>query len=86
MGESGLLIFVAETERYVEIIADRGVSQHVDASVWQAIVDDFTTKLHDREILNGFLGAIAQCGEIVIQHLPATEQKNELSNHLIIVD
>jgi putative membrane protein len=85
-GESGVLIFVAETERYVEILADRGIDQYVDATRWQSIVDDFTEKLHDRQTLDGFLGAISRCGEILSKHLPATEQKNELSNHLIIID
>lgn len=85
-GESGLLIFVAETERYVEILADRGVNQHVDPAHWQTIVDEFTQQLHDKQTLNGFLGAIDQCGEILSTHLPATEQKNELSNHLIIIE
>lgn len=85
-GESGLLIFVAETERYVEILADRGINKHIDATQWQAIVDEFTAKLHDKQTLTGFLGAISQCGEILTRHLPATEQKNELPNHLIIIE
>ncbi|MFT7652947.1 MAG: putative membrane protein [Limisphaerales bacterium] len=85
-GESGLLIFVAETERYVEILADRGIDRHVDPAAWQTIVDEFTEKLHDKQTLNGFLGAINQCGGILSTHLPATEQKNELANHLIIIE
>ncbi|XOV85512.1 MAG: TPM domain-containing protein [bacterium] len=85
-GESGLLIFVAETERYVEILADRGITRHIDSTRWQAIVDEFTAKLHDKQTLEGFLGAISQCGDILIEHLPATEQKNELPDHLIIID
>ena len=84
--DSGLLIFVAETEHYVEILADRGVNKHIDAAQWQSIVDEFTAKLHDKQTLNGFLGAISKCGDILIEHLPATEQKNELPNHLIIIE
>ena len=85
-GESGLLIFVAETEHYVEILADRGINKHIDATEWQSIVDEFTEKLHDKQTLAGFLGAIDQCGEILIRYLPATEQKNELADHLIIIE
>ncbi|MCR9262379.1 MAG: TPM domain-containing protein [Pseudomonadaceae bacterium] len=85
-GESGLLIFVAETERYVEILADRGINNHVDAQVWQSIVSDFTNKLHDKQTLSGFLGAISQCGEILIRHLPTTGEKNELPNHLVVIE
>jgi len=85
-GESGLLIFVAETEHYVEILADRGINNHVDTQEWQSIVGEFTTKLHDKQTLSGFLGAISQCGEMLIEHLPATHEKNELPNHLIIIE
>jgi putative membrane protein len=83
IGETGLLIFVAETERYVEIIADRGINQYVDHEQWQSIVDAFTHSVHDGETLDGFLTAITRCGEILSEHVPATHDKDELPNHLI---
>lgn len=85
-GATGLLIFVCETERYVEIIADQGIDRHVPEAQWQQIVDEFTASLHARKISEGFLQAISQCGEILTTHVPATRQKNELPNHLIIID
>lgn len=84
--ETGLLIFVAETERYVEIIADRGISQHVDHAQWQAIVDEFTTLVHQGKTLEGFLGAVNACGQLLKQHVPATHERDELPNHLILLD
>jgi len=36
-GESGILIFVSEAERYVEIIADRGINDLVGEGHWQAL-------------------------------------------------
>ena len=85
-GETGLLIFVAETERYVEIIADRGISKHVDQADWQQIVDEFTTLVHKGKTLEGFLGAVNACGQLLKQHVPATHERNELPNHLILLD
>jgi len=82
--ETGLLIFVAETERYVEIIADRGISQFVDDAQWQSIVDDFTACVHDGRTLDGFLHTIERCGKILTEHVPSTHDKDELPNHLII--
>ena len=84
-GETGVLIFVAETERYVEIIADRGISRHVADSEWQDIVDEFTLRVRAGQTLDGFLVAVERCGALLAQHVPATAEKNELPNHMIIV-
>ncbi len=85
VGDTGLLIFVAETERYVEIIADRGISAKVDHAQWQSIVDEFTAHIHAGQTLAGFLGAVAQCGQLLIEHVPHTHDKDELPNHLILI-
>lgn len=84
-GETGVLIFVAETERYVEIIADRGISQHVADPEWQDIVDDFTRRVKAGQTLDGFLVAVERCGELLAKHVPATVEKNELPNRMVII-
>jgi putative membrane protein len=83
---TGLLIFVSEAERYVEILADRGISQHVPDSEWQELVDAFTAKVKAGDTLQGFLDCIEGCGVKLAQHLPATRQKDELPNHLVIIN
>ena len=35
--------------------------------------------------IDGFIECIESCGELLIEHVPATEAKNELPNHLIIL-
>jgi putative membrane protein len=84
--DSGVLIFVSEAEHYVEIIADRGISAHVDHEQWQRIVDGFIASIKGGNTLGGFLDCIAACGELLQQHVPATDNKNELPNHLILLD
>ena len=84
-GDSGLLIFVSETEHYVEIIADRGISQVVDNAVFEAIVAEFTQKVKAGQTLEGFLYAVEACGAILIEHVPATSQKNELPNRMVLL-
>ena len=84
-GETGVLIFVAETERYVEIIADRGISRHVSNSEWQSIVDEFTGLVRSGRTLEGFLKAVDRCGELLAEHVPATREKNELPNRMVII-
>lgn len=85
-GETGMLIFVSEAERYVEILVDRGISQHIPDSHWQSVVARFTQQVKSGKTLDGFLFAIAACGEELGRTLPASRDKNELPNHLIILD
>lgn len=85
-GETGVLIFISEAEHYVEIIADRGISQHVSNDQWQCIVDALTASIKRKQTLQGMLRCIGDCGEILKQHSPATESKNELPNHLIVLN
>ena len=82
---TGLLIFVSEAEHYVEILADRGIAARVPDERWKSIVDTFTGHVKQGEVLNGFLECIASCGDELITKLPATEQKNELPNHLVLL-
>ncbi|MGA8258580.1 MAG: TPM domain-containing protein [Arenicellales bacterium] len=84
-GETGVLIFVSETERYVEIIVDRGISRHVPDAQWQDIVNEFTRLVHDGRTLQGFLTAVERCGKLLAEHVPATREKDELPNHMIII-
>ena len=80
-----MLIFVSEAEHYVEILVDRGISSRLPDATWQAIVTDFTQRVKRGETLQGFLGCIQACGEHLKQHLPATSERNELPNHLVIL-
>ena len=85
--ETGVLIFVAEAEHYVEIIADRGISQHVSNEQWQHIVNTFIARVKGGQTQEGFVECIETCGELLKQHVPATPgQTNELPNHLIVLD
>ncbi|KFX67488.1 membrane protein [Pseudomonas taeanensis MS-3] len=84
-GGTGMLIFVSEAEHYVEILVDRGISSRLPDATWQAIVMDFTQRVKRGETLQGFLGCIQACGEHLKQHLPATSERNELPNHLVIL-
>ncbi|RRW45589.1 hypothetical protein EGJ52_07475 [Pseudomonas luteola] len=83
--ETGMLIFVSEAERYVEILVDRGISQKLSDETWQSIIATFTQQVRRGETLQGFLTCIDACGEHLKQHLPATHTRNELPDRLIIL-
>lgn len=84
-GETGMLIFVSEAERYVEIMVDRGIANRIDNSVWEAIVARFTGQVRQGQVLQGFLDCIESCGAELKVHIPATHDRNELSNRLIVL-
>ena len=85
-GETGVLVFLAEAEHYVEIIADRGISQQVNDREWQMIVDNLIARIRQRETMDGLLSCINSCGELLADYAPATEEKNELPNHLVVLN
>ncbi|MCJ0974792.1 TPM domain-containing protein [Pseudomonas sp. PS1] len=82
---TGMLIFVSEAERYVEILVDRGISSRIDDSVWQSVVAAFTEDVRNGQVLEGFLTCIETCGSLLKQHVPATHERNELPNHLVVL-
>jgi putative membrane protein len=84
-GATGMLIFVSEAERYVEILVDRGISSRIDNAVWESIVEAFTLKVREGEVLQGFLGCIESCGQQLSEHVPGTHDQNELSNRLVVL-
>ncbi|ROR94935.1 putative membrane protein [Sinobacterium caligoides] len=85
-GQTGVLIFISKTERYVEIIAGPGIDQYVEQTHWKSIVDTLTESIKDDRTLPGLVTAIESCGELLAQYVPATEAKNELPNHLVVLN
>lgn len=81
---TGVLLFVSVAEHYVEIIADRGIQEHVDPAIWDRIVVNFTTKVRAGRVADGFIDAIAACTEVMAEHHPwRPGDINELPNRLI---
>lgn len=85
-GGTGMLIFVSEAERYVEILVDRGISSRIDNSAWESIVATFTENVRNGRVLEGFLSCIDACGSLLKQTVPATHERNELPNRLVVLE
>lgn len=85
-GSTGVLIFVSEAEHHVEIIADRGIDQYVRHEDWQHIVDAFVARIRAGDTATGFIECIKACGDLLKEHVPATSQKNELPNHMVVLE
>jgi putative membrane protein len=70
-GDVGLLLFVSEAERHVEILADRGIDEHVDQAAWDRIVADFVAGVAGGNVSPALTAAIAACAGILATHFPA---------------
>jgi putative membrane protein len=81
---SGVLLFVSLAERYVEIVADRGIHERIGEERWRAIVAAFVEQVASGAVADGFVGAISACGEAMAKHYPAAlNNPDELSDGLI---
>jgi putative membrane protein len=85
VGSTGMLIFVCEAERYVEILVDEGISKRLDNSHWDAIVAAFTRQVRQGQTLQGFVTCIEACGKLLKEHVPVTHARNELPNRLVVL-
>lgn len=86
VGGTGVLIFVSEAERYVEILVDEGISRRLDDRAWDAIVLAFTQRVKQGQTLQGFIACIEASGELLKTHVPLTQVRNELPNRLIVLE
>ena len=86
LGSTGVLIFVSEAERYVEIRVDEGISKRLDDSNWDAIVQAFTQQVKQGQTLAGFIACVEACGELLKVHVPVTQTRNELPNRLVVLE
>lgn len=81
---TGVLLFVSLAERYVEIIADKGIHEKVGADAWDAIVAEFVHKVKIGTIEEGFTTAIARCGALLATHFPRPpDDQDELPDRLV---
>lgn len=81
---TGVMLFVAVAEHYVEILADRGVHAHVGADVWERIIADFTQAIRAGRVADGFVQAIEGCAQAMAGPCPwRPDDRNELPNRLV---
>ncbi|MGO8914590.1 MAG: TPM domain-containing protein [Stellaceae bacterium] len=67
---NGVLFFVSLGERYVEVIADRGIHAAVPAGTWERIVADFVSAVAAGRLADGFVAATEACGTVLETHCP----------------
>ncbi|WP_374316985.1 TPM domain-containing protein [Aquabacterium sp.] len=85
---NGVLIYLLLADRRIEIIADRGLSEHVSKAQWQAMADTLGTQLAQGAFEQGMRGAIAEVDALLRQHFPAHQHEldvNELPDAVVLM-
>jgi putative membrane protein len=78
---SGVLLLLSESERRVELLADRGIHERVGSDVWQSLVQAVTRAIREGHPADGVCAAVDAIGDALAQHFPrAADDTNELSD------
>ncbi|HUN71366.1 MAG TPA: TPM domain-containing protein [Steroidobacteraceae bacterium] len=81
---SGVLFFVSLAERYVEIVADKGIHEKLGEARWKGIIEVFVSRVREGRVVDGFVDAIGACGAAMAEHYPPDPAgANQLSDGLI---
>jgi putative membrane protein len=76
---SGVLLFLSETERRVELLADRGIHDRVGTEVWQGLVANVVTAIRSGQAAAGITRAVDAIGVSLAEHFPPSpDDVNEL--------
>ncbi len=83
-GHTGVMIFCALEERFVEVIADEGIYGKVDKDFWNTTVAALVTHIRSGDLTMGFEQSIEACGTALSGHFPpGASNPNELPDVLI---
>ncbi|HEU4708441.1 MAG TPA: TPM domain-containing protein [Methylophilaceae bacterium] len=73
---NGILVYLLLADRDVEIVADRGIHQKVDAHTWEAICREMEAAFRRGEFESGTLMGIRQLGKVLQRYFPADGTNN----------
>ena len=84
---NGVLIYLLLADHAIEIIADRGLKQHVTPQQWQAMVASMAGAFRQRRYEDGLTAALGEISALLVQHFAIdAEQANpdELPNRPLL--
>jgi uncharacterized membrane protein len=84
---NGVLIYLLLAERAIEIVADRGLSQRVDAGEWQRIVGRMGDAFKQGRIEDGLTQALGEVSALLVAHFPLAPgeaDRNELPDEPVL--
>lgn len=83
--KTGILIFLSRAERQAVVLADQGIASKVKADIWNDVVACVVEGAKTGNLKAKLEEAIHLCGKVLSQHFPPSlDNKNELSDHIIV--
>ncbi len=67
---NGVLIYLLLAEHAIELVADRGLNQHVPPAAWAALLQRLGTALRERGFENGLRQAVDEVTVVLRTHFP----------------
>ncbi|MDQ0503982.1 TPM domain-containing protein [Xanthobacter agilis] len=85
-GRTGILIFVAARERFVEVVADAGVHTPLGPVAWAEICDVVSRQASRGTLADGLVAAVRKAGELLAGPLPQRPgDVNEITDRVVII-
>ncbi len=84
---NGVLIHLLLSEQLIEIVADRGLNQHVPAHHWQGVIQQMRQPLQQGAYEEGLTLALQEVSALLVRHFPLAEgvpHHNQLSDRPLI--
>jgi putative membrane protein len=82
--QTGIIIYVSVFERSVQVLADKGINDHVDPAVWAEVVSMITEGIKAGKPGEALCKGVARCGELVTGHFPIKHDDTDELPNLII--
>ena len=84
---NGVLIYLLLADRAIELVADRGLNQHVSTEEWRAIAQRLGAAIHEGRYEDGLTQAMQEVSALLVQHFPLVDGQpnpNELPDGPIL--
>jgi putative membrane protein len=82
----GVLIYVAEAERHVEIVTDTGLTDRVEAGAFDAIRRRLSQAVAGGRAAEGLVTAVGEVGRVLAAHAPPQpDDWDELPNKVVVI-
>ena len=80
---NGVLIYLLLADHAIELVADRGLNQHMSAAQWQTMVQHLGAAIKEGRYEDGLTQALEEVSAVLVKHFPLAEgasNPNELPN------